>query len=65
MFLAKGELPFSLFVFGKGCYEEELLELAGKTKNIHFFGWKTLPEIKRYVENCQYCLMPSTFLETF
>lgn len=65
MFLYRGELPFSLFVFGAGSYEEELKELAGKSKNIHFFGWKTLPEIQRYVENCDYCLMPSTFLETF
>lgn len=65
MFLYRGELPFSLFIFGAGSYEEELLELANKSKNIHFFGWKTLPEIKRYIENCEYCLMPSTFLETF
>ncbi len=65
MFLAKGDLPFSLFVFGAGNYESELLELANKSKHIHFFGWKTLPEIQRYVNNCQYCLMPSTFLETF
>jgi glycosyltransferase involved in cell wall biosynthesis len=64
-FLNKGELPFSLFVFGSGSYEKELLELAGKSKHIHFFGRKTLPEIKRYIENCHYCLMPSTFLETF
>jgi len=65
MFLYRWELPFSLFVFGAGSYEEELKELAGKSKNIHFFGWKTLPEIQRYVDNCEYCLMPSTFLETF
>lgn len=65
MFLYRWDLPFSLFVFGAGSYEEELLELANKSKNIHFFGWKKLPEIQRYVENCQYCLMPSTFLETF
>jgi hypothetical protein len=65
MFLYRGELPFSLFIFGAGSYEEELLELANTCKDIHFFGWKTLPEIQRYVENCEYCLMPSTFLETF
>lgn len=65
MFLYRGDLPFSLFVFGSGSYEKELLELSAKCKNIHFFWWKTLPEIKRYVENCEYCLMPSTFLETF
>lgn len=65
MFLYRWEVPFSLFVFGAGTYEEELKELAGKSKNIHFFWWKTLPEIQRYVENCEYCLMPSTFLETF
>ncbi|AHB40838.1 group 1 glycosyl transferase [candidate division SR1 bacterium RAAC1_SR1_1] len=65
MFLHNGELPFSLFIFGAGSYENELLELANESKNIHFFGWKKLPEIQRYVENCEYCLMPSTFLETF
>lgn len=65
MFLYRGELPFSLFVFGAGSYETELLELANKSKNIYFFWWKALPEIERYVENCDYCLMPSTFLETF
>ena len=58
-------LPFELFVFGTGKYEAKLLELAGKHKEIHMFGWKTLEEIKRYVINCQYCLVPSTFLETF
>ena len=58
-------LPFELFIFGTGKYEARLLELATQYKEIHMFGWKTIEEIKRYVINCQYCLVPSTFLETF
>jgi len=65
MFLAKWDLPFNLFIFWSWDYEDELLELLEKSKNIHFLWWKTLPEIQRYVNNCDYCLMPSTFLETF
>lgn len=65
MFLEKWELKFSLFVFGAGSYEKDLKELAEKSKNIHFFGRKNLDEIKRYIWNCEYCLMPSVFLETF
>lgn len=64
-FLKKWELPFSVFIFGSGSYENDVLELTQKSKNVHFFGWKPLSEVKRYVENCNYCLMPSTFLETF
>ncbi len=59
------KLPFELFIFGTGKYEAKLLELAAQYKEIHMFGWKTIEEIKRYVINCQYCLVPSTFLETF
>ena len=59
------KLPFELFIFGTGKYEAELLSLAAKYKEIHMFGWKSIEEIKRYAINCQYCLVPSTFLETF
>jgi len=61
----KGKLPFELFVFGSGSLEKEILELANSYPEVHFFGWKPLAEITRYTQNCQYCLMPSTFLETF
>ncbi len=59
------ELPFELYVFGAGSYEKGLLELAHRFKEIHFFGWKPLSEVERYLENIDYCLMPSRFLETF
>ena len=34
-------------------------------KNVHYFGRKPLDEIKKYLPNIDYCLMPSEFLETF
>ena len=61
----KKELPFELFVFGDGTYAEELKILTTKHKEIHYFGRQDRATIKRYVINCQYYLMPSTFLETF
>ncbi len=66
MFEKKWEkLPFELFVFGSGRREQKIQELAYTHKNIHFFGRKSLETIKRYVENCQYSLMPSECLESF
>ena len=59
------QLPFELFVFGDGSYAEELKALTLKHPEIHYFGRQNLATIKRYIPNCQYCLMPSTFLETF
>ncbi len=59
------EIPFELFIFGIGSREKKIEELTSKHKNIHFFGRQNRETIKRYVENCQYCLMPSEFLETF
>jgi glycosyltransferase involved in cell wall biosynthesis len=61
----KKELPFEIFIFGDGPYANELKELTLKYKEIHYFGRRTLDTIKKYISNCQYCLMPSTFLETF
>lgn len=58
-------IPFSLYVFGKGKYVKDLLDLSAKYNSIHFFGRQSLETISRYKENCQFCLMPSTFLETF
>ncbi|MDR0283254.1 MAG: glycosyltransferase [Candidatus Peribacteria bacterium] len=54
---------FELFIFGKGTLESELLPLVGQ--NVHFFGFQPLSKIRQYVENVDYCLMPSEFLETF
>ncbi|MDR0370171.1 MAG: glycosyltransferase [Candidatus Peribacteria bacterium] len=34
-------------------------------KNIHYFGFQPSSKIQQYVNNVQYCLMPSEFLETF
>ena len=58
-------IPFSFYVFGKWKYVKELLDLWQKHSSIHFFGWQPLEVIKRYQENCHFCLVPSTFLETF
>lgn len=58
-------LPFELFIFGAGSGEAKIQELASKHKQIHFFWRKDLATIKRYVENCNYCLMPSECLESF
>jgi glycosyltransferase involved in cell wall biosynthesis len=46
-----------------GSLEKELLPLVGK--NVHYFGWQPHEKIKSYLENIDYCLMPSEFLETF
>ena len=59
------DIPFSLYVFGKWKYVQDLLDIAAKYNSIHFFGRQPLETIQRYQENCQFCLMPSTFLETF
>lgn len=60
-----GTIPFSFYVFGKWKYVWELLNLAADHSTIHFFGRQPLSTIQRYKENCHFCLMPSTFLETF
>lgn len=66
MFIKKyWRIPFSLFVFWKWKYTQELMNLWQKYSSIHFFGWQPLENIKRYHENCDFCLVPSTFLETF
>lgn len=66
MFIQKHwRIPFSLYVFWKWKYTQELMDLGQKYSSIHFFGRQPLDNIKRYHENCQFCLVPSTFLETF
>lgn len=66
MFVQKHwRIPFSLYVFWKWKYTQELMNLGQKYSSIRFFGWQPLDNIKRYHENCHFCLVPSTFLETF
>lgn len=61
--LNKKKVDFEIFIFWKWSLEPQLLEVHDK--NVHFFGWKPLDEIKKYLANIDYCLMPSEFLETF
>lgn len=60
-----GTIPFSLYVFGKWKYVQDLLDIAEEHNSVHFFWRQSLETISRYKDNCQFCLMPSTFLETF
>jgi glycosyltransferase involved in cell wall biosynthesis len=59
------ELPFDIYIFWTGSYEKKVLDLANCSSHIHFFWWKPLSEVERYLVNIDYCLMPSRFLETF
>jgi len=61
--LNKRKIDFEIFIFWKWSLESQLFEVHDK--NVHFFGWKPLDEIKKYLPNIDYCLMPSEFLETF
>ena len=59
------ELPFEIYIFWTWSYENWILELSNRFKQVHYFWWKPLSEVERYLENIDYCLMPSRFLETF
>ena len=59
------ELPFQIFIFGTWSRKNKIQELAQKYNNIHFFWRQSLETIKRYIPNCNYCLIPSECLETF
>lgn len=59
------KIPFELFIFGAGSREFKIQELASTHPQIHFFWRKSLETIQRYINNCQYALMPSECLETF
>jgi len=61
----KKDIPFDVFVFGTGEYGSQILDLSEKYESVHYFGFQPLATIVRYVPSCQYCLMPSVFLETF
>lgn len=59
-------LPFVLHIFGSGEYEQKVLELAEQfPEHIIYYGFQPLEHIKKIAEQCDYCLMPSLFLETF
>ena len=59
------ELPFEIYIFWSWSYEEWVLELSHRFKDVHYFWWKPLSDVERYLENIDYCLMPSRFIETF
>lgn len=61
--LNKRKVDFEIFIFWKWSLESQLFDVHDK--NVHFFWWKPLDEIKKYLANIDYCLMPSEFLETF
>ena len=61
--LNRKKVDFEIFIFWKWSLESQLFEIHDK--NVHFFGRKPLDEIKKYLPNIDYCLMPSEFLETF
>ena len=61
--LNKRKVDFEIFIFWKWSLESDLLKIDAK--NVHFFGRKPLDEIKKYLPNIDYCLMPWEFLETF
>ena len=61
--LNKRNIDYEIFIFWKWSLESQLFEVHDK--NVHFFWWKPLDEIKKYLPNIDYCLMPSEFLETF
>lgn len=59
-------LPFVLHIFGKWSYENKILQLAKQyPQNIIYYGFQPLDTVKKTAEQCDYCLMPSLFLETF
>lgn len=60
------ELPFVLHIFGKGSYEQKIITLAKQfPEHIIYYGFQPLDYVKKIAEQCDYCLMPSLFLETF
>lgn len=61
----KRVIAFELFIFWSGSGQKRIQELAETHPNIHFFWRQSIENIKRYVENCNYCLMPSECLESF
>lgn len=65
-FLEQWKLPFALHIFGKGSYEAKIIEVAKQApEHIIYYGFQSLETIKKTAEQCDYCLMPSLFLETF
>lgn len=61
--LEKSKVDFHINIFGKGSMESELLSI--KSTNYTFHWRKSLEEIKEFLLNSHFSLMPSRFLETF
>ncbi len=53
------------FICGDWPYKQQILELAEKTSNLHFFWWCNQAQLVQKIASSHYTLMPSTFLETF
>lgn len=65
-FLEKKEkLPFTIHICGTGNYATTLQEFAQKSPQIIYHGRTKMEDLKKIAAQCHYCLMPSTFLETF
>jgi len=65
-FVSNKQLPFVLHIFGKGSYEKKVRQLAEQfPQHIIYYGFQLLEKIKETAKQCDYCLMPSLFLETF
>jgi glycosyltransferase involved in cell wall biosynthesis len=61
-----GQFPFVFHIFGKGRHEQDILNLAKRYPvHIIYYGFQPLETIKNTAKKCDYCLMPSHFLETF
>lgn len=59
-------LPFVIHIFGDGVYKKDIESLAMQfPTHILYYGFQPLSVVKKTAEQCDYCLMPSTFLETF
>ena len=59
-------LPFVVHIFGKWSYEKKVCQLAEQfPQHIIYYGFQPLEKVKKTAKSCDYCLMPSLFLETF
>ncbi len=59
-------LPFVFHIFGKWSYEKKILQLAEQyPQHIIYYGFQPIDTVKKTAAQCDYCLMPSLFLETF
>ncbi len=52
-----------LKILGTGELEEELKVYAGKQKNVHFEGFQTGDNLKKYIRKCRCVILPSEWYE--